>query len=67
MAGEDPDVTQEEEEETEPSADEEVEALGKVKEVDQSLEYITHFGKAVYLYQKKNKNCFGCRSPDHLI
>ena len=39
--------------ETEPSADEEVEALGEVKEADQSTEYIAHFTKVVELYQKK--------------
>ena len=64
MAEEDPSVEQEGEEETEPSADQEMEALGKVKEDDQSIEYITHFAKAVELYQKKNKKCF--RSPNHL-
>ena len=48
-------------------ADEEVEALGKVKEADLSIKYIAHFTKAVELYQKKNKKCFGCRSSDHII
>ena len=50
-----------------PSADEDVEASGRVGETDQCVEYVIHFAKAVELYQKKNKNCFGCGSPDHLI
>ena len=47
------------EEETTSSADEQVEALGKAKEADQSVEYITHFVKVIELYQKENKNCLG--------
>ena len=66
-AEEDPGVEQEGEEETEPSADEEVGALGEVEEADQSIKYITHFAKVVELYQKRHKNCFGCGSPDHLV
>ena len=31
------------------------------------MEYIVHFAKAVKLYQQKNKNCFGCGSPDHFV
>ena len=62
----DPDVEQEGEEETKPSADEEVKALGKVKEADQSIEYIACFAKVVELYQKKNKNCSGCGSLNHI-
>ena len=57
----------EEEEEMEPPADEEVGASGKVKEADQSVEYITYLMNAVELYQKKNKNCFGCGSPDYFV
>ena len=67
MSEEDPYVEQKGEEETKPSADEEVEALGEVEEADQSIKYIACFAKAVELYQKKNKDCFGCGSPDHLI
>ena len=67
VAKEDPGVEQEGEGETEPSADEEVEVSGRVEEADQFVEYITHFTKAVELYQKKSKNCFGCGSPDHLV
>ena len=48
-------------------AGEEVEASSRVGETDQSIEYIIHFTKAVELYQKKNRNCIGCNSPDHLI
>ena len=39
----------------------------RVEEADQSIEYIAHFAKAVELYQKKNKNCFGCGSPNHFV
>ena len=67
LAEEDPGVEQEGEEETEPSADEEVEVLGKVKEADQSIKYIAHFIKVVELYQKKKKNSFMCGSPDHFV
>ena len=49
------------------SAGVEVEASGGAEETDQSVEYIIHFTKVVELYQKKNRNCFGCSSPDHLI
>ena len=65
-AEEDPGVKYEGEGEMEPSADEDVEASGQVGETDQSVEYMIHFDKAVELYQKKNKNCFRCGSPDHL-
>ena len=65
MAEEDPGVEPEGEEETEPSTDEEVGPFGKVKEADQSIEYIACFAKAVKLYQKKNKNCFRCGSRDY--
>ena len=34
---------------------------------DQALSYIIQFSNAVKLYQKKNQNCFGCGSPDHLV
>ena len=67
VAEEDLDVEQEGKEEMEPSTDQEVEALGKVMEADQFIKYITHFAKLVELYQNKNKNCFRCRSPDHVV
>ena len=35
--------------------------------MDQSVGYIAHFANAVELYQRKNQNCFGCGSPDHLV
>ena len=67
VAEEDPGVEQEGEEETDPLADEEVEPLGKVEEADHSVKCITCFAKSVEFYPKKNKNCFGCGSPDHPI
>ena len=63
---EDPGVKPEGEGEIEPSVDEDVEVLGSVGETDQSIEHIVHFAKAVELYQKKNKDCFGYGSADHL-
>ena len=70
-AEEDPGVEQEGRRGTEASADEDVGALGGVGEADQSVEYITHFTKAVELYEKKNKNCFRCGAlgvgaPSHM-
>ena len=47
MVEEAPGVEPEGEEETEPSADKEVDTSGQEKEVDQSVEYITHFANAV--------------------
>ena len=41
--------------------------LGKVGNADPSLGYITWFANAVELHLKKNCNCFGCGSPDHLV
>ena len=35
--------------------------------MDQPIEYIVHFAKVVKLYQQKNRSCFGCRSPEHLM
>ena len=64
---EDSSVKQDEEGDAEPSVDEDVEASGRVGEMDQSIEYIIRFAKAVELYQKKNRNCFGCGSPDPLV
>ena len=40
---------------------------GEVGNVDPLLSYIMQFANAVELYQKKNCNCFGCGSPDHLV
>ena len=66
-AGKDPDANPDGEGETGSSAGKEVEASSRAGETDQSIEYIVHFTKAIELYQKKNRNCFGCSSPDHLI
>ena len=67
VAEEDPGEKPEGEGEKEPSADEDVEVSGGMEETDWSIKYIAHFVKAVKLYQKKNRNCFGCGSPEHLI
>ena len=53
--------------ETESSADEEAETSGGVGGMDQPMKYIIHFAKAVKLCQHKNRSCFGCGSPDHLM
>ena len=58
---------QEGEGEMEPLADEEVKASGGAEGTDQPMEYIVCFTKAVELYQQKNRSCFRCRSPDHLV
>ena len=34
---------------------------------DQLVGYIVHFANAAELYQRKNQNCLGCSSPDHLV
>ena len=60
-------MKQEGEGETEPSSDKDVEASGGVGEMDKTIEYIVHFAKVVELYQKKNKDCFGCGKPDLLV
>ena len=52
---------------TEPSANEEVEALGRTEETDQPMKYIICFAKAVELHQQKNRSCFRCGSPNHLM
>ena len=31
------------------------------------MEYIIYFAKAVKLFQQKNRGCFRCGSPDHLM
>ena len=56
-----------EEGETEPLADEEVKALGRMEETGQPMEYIVCFAKAVKLYQQKKRSCFRCRGPNHLM
>ena len=53
--------------ETEPLADKEVEALGRVEEPDQPMECIICFTKVVRLYQQKNRSCFRCGSPNHCM
>ena len=60
---EDPSVKLEGEGEMEPSADENVEASDRVGDTNESDRFIVCFTKAVELYQKKNKNCFGCGEP----
>ena len=64
-AEEDSSVKLEGEREMEPSVDEDAEASGGLGEMDQTIEYIASFDKVVEWL--KNKNCFGCGSPDHLI
>ena len=49
------------------SAEEDTGMSGEVGSIDQSLGYIVQVANAVELYQKKNCNCFGCGSPDHLV
>ena len=55
------------EEEAKSSAGEDVESSGRGGGEDQSVRYIVHFANAVELYQKKNQNCLGCGSLDHLM
>ena len=62
-----PAVNPNRERETESSTGEEIETSSRAGETDQSIEHIIHFTKVIKLYQKKNRNCFGCGSPDHLI
>ena len=54
-AEEDPDEKPEGGGETELLAEEDVEVLGRVGEMDQSIEYIIHFAKVVELYQKNQE------------
>ena len=56
-----------EEKDAESSVEEDAGMTGEVGDVDQSLGYFMQFADAVELYQKKNCNCFGCGSPDHLV
>ena len=60
-------VKQEGDGETVSSADKEVETSGRVGGMDQPVEYIIHFTKAAQLYQQKNRSCFGCESPYHVM
>ena len=53
--------------EMEPSPDKEVKASGGVEGTYQPMEYIVHFVKVVKLYQQKNRSCFRCSSPKHLV
>ena len=55
------------EKEVESSAEEDFGTTGEVGDVDPLLGFITQFTNAVELYQKRNHNCFGCGSPDHLV
>ena len=54
------------EKEAESSDGEDPQTLDGVEGADQLLGYIIHLANAVKLYQKKNQNCFGYGSPDHL-
>ena len=66
-AEEDLSVKPEGEEEAESSDEEDLETSSGIGVADQSVGYIVCFAKVVKLYQRKNQNCFGCGSPDHLI
>ena len=66
-AEEDLSVKPEGEEEAESSDGEDPETSNGIGGVDQPVSYVIHFANAVKLYQKKNQNCFGCGSPDHLM
>ena len=64
---EDSSVKPEREEEAESSDEEDDKPLSGTNGADQLVRYIFHFANAVELCQRKNWNCFGCGSPDHLI
>ena len=66
-AEEDSNIKQEGEEEAESSAEEDAETSSGVGGPDQLVGYIVHFANMVNLYQRKNWNCFGYGSPDHLM
>ena len=55
------------EEEAVSSAGEDEETSSRAGGADQSVRYIVYVANTVKLYQKKNQNCFGCGSPDHLL
>ena len=48
-------------------AEEDAGTTGEVGNVDSLLGYIMQYANAVELYQKKNRNCFGCGSRDYLV
>ena len=48
-------------------ADEKVKALSGAEGTDKPMEYTVCFAKAVKLCQQKNRSCFGCGSPNHLM
>ena len=66
-AGEDSGTKPKGEEETESSAREDVDTSGGTGGADQLVGYIFCFANAAELYQRKNQNCSGCGSPDHLV
>ena len=55
------------ENEAKSSVEEDAGMAGEVGNVDPSLGYIMWFANVKNLYQKRNCNCFGCGSPDHLV
>ena len=59
-------VGQGEKEEVELS-EEDPETSSEIGGADQQISYIAWFANVVKLYQKKNWNCFGYGSPDHLV
>ena len=65
-AEEDLSVKPEGEEEAE-SSDEDPETSNGIGGADKQVCSIINFANAIALYQKKNQNCFGCSSPDHLM
>ena len=67
MVEESSSAKQEGEGETEHSPDKEIEVSGRMGGTDEAIEYIIQFAKAVKWYQQKNRSCFGCGSPDHLL
>ena len=66
-AAEDSGMKTEEEGEAESSDGENPENWSGVSGVDQPVGYIVCFANVVKPYQRKNWNCFGCCSPDHLL
>ena len=53
--------------ETTTSAAEEAKTSAREGGIDQCMEYIIHFANAVKLYEQRNRSCFGCRSPYHVM
>ena len=49
------------------SVEEDIETSSRVGGADQSVGHIIHFTNVFNLYEKKNQNCFGYSSPDHLM